>query len=374
MNHKKLHLGNIQLNDLSARINSNRQQIDTAIRRVLDSGWLILGPEVRNFEHAFSDYVGAAHCVGVANGTDAIEIGLRAVGVEAGDLVATVANAGGYTSTAVRAIGATPWFMDVDPATYLVTAAGVSAAIRAGVKALVVTHLYGLALEEIVAIGAACKEAGIFLVEDCAQAHGARVGSKRAGSFGDIGCFSFYPTKNLGALGDGGAVVTSDDGLATRIELLRHYGWEAKYRIGAVGGRNSRLDEVQAAVLMAFLDDLDDTNARRRDIANRYSTEIDNDKIQTPRARGEEYVAHLYVIRSGHRDTLRDHLLDHGIATDIHYPIPDHRQSVFGERFAGLRLCNTEMLAREILTLPCYPEIPDEHISHVISVLNRWRP
>lgn len=360
------------INNLSAHVSNYRTAIDAAIKRVLDRSWLVLGPEVATFEKLFAAYVEVSYCRSVANGTDALELALRALGMQAGDEVATVANAGMYTSTAILAIGGTPMYMDVDLVTQVVMQNEVERALQQGVKAVVVTHLYGQAQPNIADIAAKCREAHVALVEDCAQAHGARVNGKRVGSFGDAGCFSFYPTKNLGALGDGGAVVCHDAELAEKVGRLRQYGWSAKYQVELAGARNSRLDEIQAAILSEFLPHLDSWNARRREIASQYSMLITHPEIMLPPVSGEDYVAHLYVVRTPKRDMLREHLRKQDIATDVHYPIPDHRQPVFGGRFSDVRLPNTEKLAQEVLTLPCYPEMTQEDIKRVIHAANDW--
>lgn len=360
------------INNLSDHIFNYRTAIDDAIKRVLDRSWLVLGPEVKNFEKLFADYIEVSHCRSVANGTDALELALRALGMQAGDKVATVANAGMYTSTALLAIGCTPIFMDVDVVTQVVTQNEVERALQQGAKAVVVTHLYGQAQSNIADIAAKCHAAGVTLVEDCAQAHGARVNGKRVGSFGDIGCFSFYPTKNLGALGDGGAVVCQDAVLAEKVDRLRQYGWSAKYQVVMAGARNSRLDEMQAAILSVFLSHLDSWNARRREIASQYSTCITHPEVILPLAAGEDYVAHLYVVRSPKRDMLREYLRNQDIATDVHYPIPDHQQPLFGSHFSNVHLPNTEKLAQEVLTLPCYPEMTPEDVELVINAVNDW--
>lgn len=362
-----------QINNLSARITRHQAQIKASIDRVIASGWLVLGPEVKQFEQSFAAYLGASHCVSLANGTDAIELALKAMEVGSGDSVATVANAGMYTTTALLAIGAKPYFIDVDLDTRGATLAEVARSVEAGVKAVVVTHLYGLAIPEIALIAEYCVQKGIPLLEDCAQAHGAQVNGKRVGTFGDAASFSFYPTKNLGALGDGGAVATNNPKLAEKVGLLRQYGWTAKYKVEVPGARNSRLDEMQAAILSEFLPHLDEANTRRREIATRYSTLIRHPNVVLPQAGSAEYVAHLYVVRSQQRDALREHLRTQKIASDIHYPIPDYRQPVFGERFADTCLQNTERLANEILTLPCYPEMTDAEVDHVIAAINGWQ-
>lgn len=362
-----------QINDLSARVVKHQAPIKAAIDRVIGSGWFVLGPEVRQFETSFAAFLGASHCVSLANGTDAIELALKAMGLGSGDGVATAANAGMYTSTAILALGAEPYFMDVDLGSRGVTLSEVKRAIDAGVKAVVVTHLYGLAVPEIEQIAQYCSEKGVMLLEDCAQAHGASVNGKRAGTFGDAASFSFYPTKNLGALGDGGAVVTSTPKIAEKLGLLRQYGWSSKYKVETACARNSRLDEMQAAILSVFLPDLDAANARRREIAARYSTLIRHSDVLAPQPGGPEYVAHLYVVRSSRRDALRDYLRSVDIASEVHYPIPDHRQPIFADRFAAIRLENTERLAEEILTLPCYPEMSDEAVDRVIAAVNGWQ-
>ena len=363
----------MQINDLSAKIRVYENKIKIAINRVIDSGWLVLGPEVKRFEQSFADYLGTAHCISLANGTDAIELALKALGVERGDRVATVANAGMYTTTAMLAIGAEPFFLDVDLASRNATLAEVERALAAGVKAVVVTHLYGLAAPDIGQIAELCARQGVPLLEDCAQAHGASVDGKRVGTFGDVASFSFYPTKNLGALGDGGAVVTASNAIAEKVARLRQYGWSTKYQVEVSGARNSRLDEMQAAILSVFLPDLDNANARRREIAARYSAAIIHPDVVLPAQGGQEYVAHLYVVRSARRDALREHLREMDIAADVHYPIPDYRQPVFGDRFASVSLQNTERLSREILTLPLYPEMTDAQVEQVVAAVNAWR-
>lgn len=361
-----------QINNLTTRINKYQAKIKDAIDRVIASGWVILGPEVKRFEQQFADYHGVKHCVTLANGTDAIELALKALGVVAGDSVATVANAGMYTTTAILAIGAEPVFMDVDLDTRGATLAEVTRAVESGVRAVVVTHLYGLAIPEIAQIAGYCARMGVPLLEDCAQAHGAQINGQRVGTFGDASSFSFYPTKNLGALGDGGAVVTNRPEIAEKVGLLRQYGWTSKYTVAVQGARNSRLDEMQAAILAEFLPFLDEANARRRQIAARYSAHIVHPSVMLPKEGGEEYVAHLYVIRSPRRDSLREHLRTLAIASEVHYPIPDYRQPVFADGFSNIHLGVTEQLSGEILTLPCYPEMSDEQVDCVIAAVNGW--
>lgn len=360
------------INDLSKKIAQLRPSINEAFSRVLERGLLVLGPEVTSLEESFGTYLGVDFCCTVANGTDALELALRSIGVEKGDKVATIANAGFYASSALLAIGAAPFYLDVDIETKLITLSEVEQAIHYGVKAIVVTHLYGRIVPEIEKIAKYCREADVPLIEDCAQAHGAIMNGKRAGSFGNIGCFSFYPTKNLGALGDGGAIVCNDAILAKKIEQLRQYGWSKKYQVGLVGGRNSRLDEMQAAFLNVFLTHLDLWNNQRRAIAAKYTACITHPAIMLPHQAKEDDVVHLYVIRSLKRDALRAYLREQHIAAEIHYPIPDHHQPIFKNQWMHLHLPNTELLAKEILTLPCYPEMSQEAIAQVVSALNSW--
>lgn len=362
----------IPINSLSAHVLNLRNEIDASVKRVLDRAWFVLGPEVDAFEESFATYHGVGHCLAVANGTDALELGLRAIGVEMGDRVGTVANAGMYTSSALIAIGADPIYMDVDLGTRLAASEEIERVIALGVKTVVVTHLYGRAHPDIAEIAENCRKAGVGLVEDCAQAHGAAVAGKRVGSFGDVGCFSFYPTKNLGALGDGGAVICNDSALAAKIRQLRQYGWSNKYRVELAGGCNSRLDEVQAAILSVFLPHLEDWNARRRRIALQYAAGISHPDVWLPETRDDD-VAHLFVIRSSRRDALRAHLLQHQVGSDIHYPVPDHRQPVFGRVYEDTHLPNTERLAEEVLTLPCYPEMTLDEASAVIDAVNAFQ-
>ncbi len=366
----------VPINDLRRYSQEVIARLLPEAERVLASGHFVLGPEVRRFESEFAAYCGVAHCVGVANGTDALELGLRALGVVAGDHVLLAANAAMYGTSAVLAIGAVPLFADVDGASCLLTEATLLAAIDGAEmvpRAVIVTHLYGR-LAPMGSIVALCRRFGIAILEDCAQAHGATdAEGVRAGAFGDIACFSFYPTKNLGAIGDGGAVVCSDDGLAANARKLRQYGWSRKYTNELAGGRNSRLDEMQAAFLSSLLPDLDERNRRRREIANRYSREIRHPNIQVPAPAGYEYVAHLFVVQSTHRDSLASHLHASQVGSDIHYPIPDYRQPMHGDRFAAVSLPTTESLCERVLTLPCFPEMTTEEVGRVIAACNAWR-
>jgi aminotransferase EvaB len=361
----------IPLNDLLRHNLLLRDELANSARRVIERGWYILGAEGAEFESTFASYCGVPHAVGVANGTDAIELALRAVGIGEGHGVATVANAGFYASTSIRAIGAQPVYVDVVPETYSMSIESLKRElVRNSVQAVIATHLYGR-LADIETIIAVCRPSGIPVIEDCAQAHGATRNGRAAGSFGIAGCFSFYPTKNLGALGDGGAVTTSDAAIAERLRELRQYGWDKKYQVSRAAGRNSRLDELQAAFLLAKLPHLDRWNEARRKIARRYSEEIRNPRVKFPRDFGADNVAHLFVIRCEDRDGFRQHLEAHEIASDIHYPIPDHRQPAYAvPNVAGLQ--ETELLTREIVTIPCFGDMEEDEVSRVIAAVNGW--
>lgn len=362
------------INDLGRHTAAMQSEIEAAVLRVVQSGWYVLGKEVQAFEQEFAAYCGAAYCVTLANGTDALELALRAFGIGPGCRVLTVANAGMYSTTAIRAVGASPVFIDVDAPTLLVDGDRLEQALRddGGTDAVILTHLYGRIGDDIGRIVDVARAAGVPVIEDCAQAHGASVQGRRAGTFGDVGCFSFYPTKNLGALGDGGAVVSDSEAMAAAIRQLRQYGWSEKYVSSRSGGRNSRLDEVQAAVLRAKLPRLDVWNQRRRQIATRYSREIANPAVRCPAVSGENYVAHLYVVRTVDRAGLKEHLRRRGVPFDVHYPIPDYRQPSIMDFFAGVSLAETEAACRQVLTLPCFPEMSDEEVSDVIAAVNDW--
>ncbi|MDQ3039396.1 MAG: DegT/DnrJ/EryC1/StrS family aminotransferase [Pseudomonadota bacterium] len=365
----------IPVNDLARLAAEFSGPLTERAAQVLGSGHYVLGPWVTRFEQAFAGYCGVDHCIGVANGTDALELALRALGVGPGSTVAVAANAAMYGTTAVLAVGAEPLFVDVDPVTGLMTAEGLQAADvdrDAPPVAVIVTHLYGR-MAHMPALLAYARSRGIAVVEDCAQAHGATdAAGRKAGSYGDLATFSFYPTKNLGAIGDGGALTAGNTELATRVRQLRQYGWSSKYTNTLPGGRNSRLDELQAAFLCTLLPVLDARNARRRDIANRYSREIVHPAVQVPPAAGADYVAHLYVVQSPARAALSAHLRTCGIGSDIHYPTPDYRQPVHGGRFDAVSLPVTEALCEQVLTLPCFPEMHDAEVDQVIAACNGW--
>jgi dTDP-4-amino-4,6-dideoxygalactose transaminase len=361
----------VPLNDLGRQTHALRAPIGDAVDRAVAGGRYLFGPQVGAFEHEFAAYCGVPHCVSVANGTDALELALRALGCGPGSEVVTVANAGMYGSVAILLTGARPVFADIDPATMTMAPEALAGCLGERTGAVIVTHLYG-GLADIEALCTIARGRNIPLVEDCAQAHGAQRNGRRAGAFGDVGCFSFYPTKNLGALGDAGALVTVNDDLAATLRELRQYGWTSKYHATRPFGRNSRMDEIQAAVLRVKLPHLDQWNERRRAIVQRYRGAAPG-LLALPNASGRDHVAHLCVGRSPVRDRLRHHLERDGIATDIHYPVPDHQQAALREVLPrAYSLPATEQAAGEILTLPCFPELSEDDMAHVCASLERF--
>jgi dTDP-4-amino-4,6-dideoxygalactose transaminase len=303
----------------------HRADIDGAVQRVLASGWYLQGVELKAFEAEFARFLGVRHAIGVASGTDAIELALRAAGVKPGDKVATVSHTAVATVTAIEAAGAVPVLIDIDARSFTMDPERLDEAMRAepsGFRAVVVVHLYGRAAN-MDAVGRLCRQNGALLVEDCAQAHAATIGGQRVGTFGDAAAFSFYPTKNLGALGDGGAVVTNDDAVAAAVRTLREYGWTQRYR-SDIPGKNSRLDEIQAAVLRVKLAHLDDDTARRRRVAAFYDGALAGcDGLSLPEP-DPSHVYHQYVVRTPERDELLRHLGAEHIGTLVHYPYAVH--------------------------------------------------
>jgi dTDP-4-amino-4,6-dideoxygalactose transaminase len=356
---------------------AQRDAIDAAIARVLDGGVYILGREVEVFETAFADFVGVAHAIGVASGTDAIEIALRACGIGSGDLVFSVSHTAVATIAAIERAGATPVLVDVEPGTYTMAPRELLRVVQsppAGRPAAVLpVHIYGQPAE-LASLIEIARTFGLPMIEDCAQSHGALYRGRPAGSFGDIACFSFYPTKNLGALGDGGMVVTNDPILAVALREIREYGWRERY-VSARGGINSRLDPIQAAILGVKLRSLEADNARRQEVADRYDTGLIGLPLALPARRPQAtHVFHQYVIRLAERDALREALQAAGIASGIHYPVPVHQQPAYGGRLAcgpsGLGV--TERAASQILSLPIYPQIADQAIDRVIAEIRSF--
>lgn len=358
----------IPLSNPGLSAHNQRQLIDTAFARVLDSGQFILGPENLALENELGLFFGTGiPAVTVANGTDSLQLALAALGVGAGDGVVTVANAGGYSSTAILALNAVPLYVDVLPSSLLIDIGSLDFLDRDfashNVKAIIVTHLYGHAVEMSPVLEWA-RVRGIAVIEDVAQAIGARTEGRPVGSFGDAAALSFYPTKNLGALGDGGAVITANAEISERVRSLRQYGWGEKYRISTPGGRNSRMDELQAAVVRNRLPELGHQTKLRQQIYRRYLA-VCPEKFVT-REVGDEYVAHLAVLRVQDRDRAQSLFTSLGISTDVHYPIPDHLQMGAEQRW---NLPVTELASKQILTIPLFAEMSIEQIDRVCQAL-----
>lgn len=361
----------IPLVDLRAQYESIRAEVLPAIGSVLAGMHLFLGDNVVAFEHEFADYCGARFCVGVGSGTDALMLALRAAGVGHGHEVITVANTFIATVEAIAMVGATPVFVDVDPTTYNLDARQIEARITPRTRAIVPVHLYGR-LANMASIGRIARRHGLIVIEDACQAHGAMSEGRRAGTFGTAGCFSFYFSKNLGAYGEAGAIVTDEPEIARQAAILRDHGSPSKYQ-HVVLGVNSRLDELQAAILRVKLRHLDRWNEQRRSHARTYGRLLAGLDLKLPDGSDQpDHVNHLYVIRARQRDRLREALDRAGVATGIHYPVPIHRQPAWTDRAdAKVDLPVTEALAGEILTLPMFPELSDGQIEYVCQSLAR---
>jgi dTDP-4-amino-4,6-dideoxygalactose transaminase len=354
------------MGDLKREYAHLRPEIDQAIERVLRRGWFVLGEEGEAFEAEWAAYCGVAHAVGVGNGTDAIHLALRAAGVGPGDEVIIPALTATFTALAVSLAGATPVVADVDPARYTLDPAALEAAITPRTAAVIPVHLYGCPadMEPIVAIA---RRHHLLVLEDAAQAHGARYQGTRAGGLGDVAAFSFYPSKNLGAYGDAGAIVTNDAALADKARMLRHGGQRRTYQHELLG-TNSRLDEIQAAILRTKLLHLDAWNERRRTLAAGYDAGLDgSDPLLLPKApAGVEHVYHLYVVRTPLRDALRHYLAGAEVATGIHYPQPVHLQPAYASLGYERGSCpNAETITAEILSLPLFPQLSEAEVEQV---------
>jgi dTDP-4-amino-4,6-dideoxygalactose transaminase len=351
---------------------SMKSETAAAIQRVIESGWYILGEEVQSFEREFCSHFHFEHAAGVANGTDAIAIALRSLGVGNGDRVATVSHTATATVAAIEMAGARPVFVEIDPKSYTISPVSLARTLQAfdSIKAVIAVHLYGHPAD-IPAIAEIARPLGVHVIEDCAQAHGAMLHGRFVGSMSEVSAFSFYPTKNLGALGDGGMVVTSDPALAKRVRMLREYGWDRRY-VSEFAGVNSRLDELQAAILRIRLPRLDAGNCRRAEIAAQYNRGLADTGLTLPGTMaGATHVYHQYVVRHPERNRLREQLQRKGVGTNIHYPVPVHRQPAYASGCemdpGGLEV--TETYANEILSLPMYPELSEDEVDAVIDAV-----
>ncbi len=355
-----------------------RAELDAAARRVLDSGWYLLGEECAAFEREFAAYLGARYAIGCANGLDALKLIIQAMGIGAGDEVIAPANTYIASLIAISANGATPILVEPDLETCLIDPERIEERITPQTKAIMVVHLYGR-VQNMTRIWEIAKRHGLKIIEDCAQAHGAAFDGRPVGTLGDAAGFSFYPGKNLGCLGDGGAVTTNDAALAEKIMALRNYGSDVKYHF-PYRGTNSRLDEIQSAWLRVKLPHLNADNLRRAEIAARYCAEIKNPAIRLPQNPNEAklregflpHVFHIFTVFCDHRDELQKFLTERGIQTVIHYPIPPHRQPAYTE-WHGLSLPITEKIHATELSLPISPVLTDIEASQVIAALNEFK-
>jgi dTDP-3-amino-3,4,6-trideoxy-alpha-D-glucose transaminase len=356
---------------LSLGLAEDREAVEAAVRRVIDRAWFVLGPEVDAFEQEFAAACGARHAVGAGNGTDAIAVALKALGIGPGDEVVTAAMSAAYTGLAIQMTGATPVFADIDPVRATIAPGAIEQVLSTRTRAIVPVHLYGQAAD-MDAIGAIASRHGLAVVEDCAQAHLATCGGRPVGTIGTAGAFSFYPTKNLGAFGDGGAVVTNDDALARRVRRLGNGGQSERYRHDEPGV-NSRLDEMQAAILRARLPFLAGWTARRRHLAARYRQALAAAAVDVAPEVDPGHVYHLFTIRCAGRDRLGAALAEAGIGTLVHYPVALPRQGAFAAARAT-ECPNAEHLASTVLSLPLNPALSDSSVDEVAGAVARALP
>jgi dTDP-4-amino-4,6-dideoxygalactose transaminase len=351
---------------------AHKDEIDSAITRVMESGQYILGQEVAAFEEEFAAYIGVRFGIGVSSGTDALHLALRACGIGEGDEIITVSHTAVATVVAIELCRAKPVFVDIDPSTFVIDPDYIERAVTSRTKAIIPVHLYGHVAEMKSTLSVAHSHR-LYVIEDCAQSHGATYGSQKSGAMGDMAAFSFYPTKNLGAFGDGGMVLTNNPELAERVRLLREYGWRQRYT-SEISGLNSRLDELQAAVLRVKLKYLDQWNEERRRKASIYTKLLDGTDVVCPTEKEPvRHVYHLYVIRTKKRDSLQAFLKENRIGTLIHYPVPIHLQKAYinlGYHQGDLPL--TEQCAQEILSLPFFPEMTESEMEAVVSKIRSF--
>jgi len=362
----------LQANPL-ATFEELRGVIQTAINRVLESGSYILGQEVRTFESEFARFIGCSHCVAVNSGTDALVMALKALGIGEGDEVITVSHTAVATVAAIQLCGAVPVLVDVDRESYCMDPHLLETVLSVNTKAILPVHLYGHPAD-MPPILELAKKHGLYVIEDCAQAHGTKINGQIVGSFGDISCFSFYPTKNLGALGDGGAVLTNNTSLAEKLLLLRQYGWRERY-ISEIQGMNTRLDEIQAAILNVKLSFLNDDNQRRQKIADLYTQRLRETRYKLPvTAVNAVHTWHQYVIQTDNREALRAFLQQNHVGTGVHYPQAIHQQPAYSGLLRGANhLPATEELIPRILSLPMYPQLPLVDVERVCDLLLEWQ-
>jgi len=355
----------IPMVNLRKQYESIRFELDEAISRILTKGSFILGAEVVAFEEEFAEYCGVSHAVGVASGTEALQLALQACGVGENTEVIAPAHTAVATISSIEATGASPILVDIDLMRYALDANLLARSITSRTRAIIPVHLYGCPVDMNPILQFA-RENNLLVIEDCSQAHGALYEDNKVGSLGDIAAFSFYPTKNLGAFGDGGAVVTGNSKIAEKVRLLRQYGWKEHY-ISSVKGINSRLDELQAGILRVKLRYLDNWNLRRQQLAELYCGLLADKELTLPvKPENSSHVFHQFVVRHPRRDELKQYLMEHGIHTLVHYPMPIHLQPAYVRLgYSVGNLPNTELVSREVLSLPLYPELTEEEIKRV---------
>jgi len=359
---------NVPMLDLAAEYRDLEAELADAVGKVIASGRFILGPEGEALEHEVAAYLGVGHAVAVASGTDALHLALRAAGIGPRDEVVMPSFTFVAAAEAVCHVGARVVFADIDPATYNLDPAACEAAIGPATRAVIAVHLFGQTAD-LAAISAICQRRGLTLIEDCAQAIGADFDGRRAGAWGALGCFSFYPTKNLGAYGDAGMVVTNDPKLAEVVRMLRHHGSRTAYRHEMIG-YNSRLDELQAAILRVKLKRLDRWNAQRRERAGLYRRLLSGGPVGLPVEHGRgAHVYHQFTVRAPRRDALREELAARGVASAVYYPVPVHRQPAYALDHGGLSLRESERAAQEALSLPMYPQLAESAVRGVCDAL-----
>lgn len=359
---------NIPMVDLKGQYEILRAEIEEGFRQVFTNSQFILGPNVRALEEEIAGYCGLRHAIAVASGTDALHLALRAAGIGEGDEVITTAFTFIATAEAISYVGARPVFVDIDPRTFNIDVSLIEAAVSPRTRAVLPVHLFGQPAD-LEPIAALCRKLGVPLIEDCAQSFGATYGGRQTGAWGALGCYSFFPSKNLGCYGDGGMVVTDDDDLAAQVRMLGNHGSRQRYHHAAIG-YNSRLDELQAVVLRAKLKHLDDYNRRRRLNARLYTERLRGTAVTPPVEDGRgSHVYHQYTILADRREAVRQALTAAGIASAVYYPIPLHRQEVYREEFAGVSLPVTEQVAARVLSLPMYPELAEAQIDRVCEVI-----
>lgn len=358
--------------DLKRELKYDGREIKSAIEKVITCANFILGPQVESLERAFSRWIGVKYAIGVGSGTEALHLSLLAAGVKTGDEVITATNTCGPTISAIMACGAVPVLIDADPDSYCIDISKIEEKITKKTCAIIPVHLYGQPADMDLLMGISRKY-DIPVVEDCAHAHGAEYRNRKVGGIGALGCFSFYPTKNMGGFGDGGIITTNNKKLSERCRLLRNYGQKNRYR-HELAGFNSRLDELQAAVLNVKIRNIDRWNNKRREIAKKYNSGINNPKVILPREIDYAYhVYHLYVLRVKNRDTFRNLLRKKGISTLVHYPVPMHRQP-FLRQISGAKnyFPVADRLSREIVSIPMHPYLKNKEVSYIIDVTNSY--